>query len=117
MKISYTKYGDYYLPDLTVPNKEYNIGRFGMMRLRYIKAHRSCFYTSLKLSGKLMDYIQESDNSAQQMYDDIISKFRKSIDSTCTDQMEWVRRMNFARHYAEELVLAEYVYPEGVERE
>lgn len=50
-------------------------------------------------------------------YDDIISKFRKSIDSTRTDQMEWVRRMNFARHYAEELVLAEYVYPEGVERE
>lgn len=93
MKISYTKYGDYYLPDLTVPNKEYNIGRFGMMRLRYIKAHRSCFYTSLKLSGKLMDYIQETDNSAQQMYDDIISKFRKSIGSTCTDQMEWVRRM------------------------
>ena len=43
MKISYTKYGDYYLPDLTVPNKEYNIGRFGMMRLRYIKARRSCF--------------------------------------------------------------------------
>ena len=50
-------------------------------------------------------------------YDDIISKFRKSIDSTCADQMEWVQRMNFARHYAEELVLAEYVYPEGVERE
>ena len=50
-------------------------------------------------------------------YDDIISKFRKSIGSTCTDQMEWVRRMNFARHYVEELVLAEYVYPEGVERE
>lgn len=117
MKISYTKYGDYYLPDLTVTNKEYSIGRFGMMRLRYIKAHRSCFYTSLKLSGKLMDYIQETDNSAQQMYDDIISKFRKSIGSTCTNQMEWVRRMNFARHYAEELVLAEYVYPEGVERE
>ena len=117
MKISYTKYGDYYLPDLTVPNKEYSIGRFGMMRLRYIKAHRSCFYTSLKLSGKLMDYIQEIDDSARQMYDDIISKFRKSIDSTCTDQMEWVRRMNFARHYAEELVLAEYVYPEGVEQE
>ena len=74
MKISYTKYGDYYLPDLTVPNKEYNIGRFGMMRLRYIKAHRSCFYTSLKLSGKLMDYIQETDNSAQQMYHKQIQK-------------------------------------------
>ena len=117
MKISYTKYGDYYLPDLTVPNKEYSIGRFGMMRLRYIKAHRSCFYTSLKLSGKLMDYIQEIDDSARQMYDDIISKFRKSIDSTCTDQMEWARRMNFARHYAEELVLAEYVCPKGVEEE
>ena len=40
MKISYTKYGDYYLPDLTVPNKKYNIGRFGMMHLKYIKQHR-----------------------------------------------------------------------------
>ena len=83
MKISYTKYGDYYLPDLTAPNKEYNIGRFGMMRLRYIKAHRSCFYTSLKLSGKLMDYIQETDNSAQQMYDDIMTFFARGTAEIC----------------------------------
>ena len=115
MKISYTKYGDYYLPDLTVANKDYHIGRFGMMHLRYIKTRRSCFYTRLKISDKLMDYIQAVDNGAQEMYDDIISKFRKNIDSTCTDQMEWVRRMNFARHHAEELVLAEYVYRNGDE--
>lgn len=116
MKISYTKYGDYYLPDLTVPNKKYNIGRFGMMHLKYIKQHRPGFYTSMKITGKLMDYIQEIDSSAQEMYDDIISKFRRSITSTCTDQMEWVRRMNYAKHYAEELVLAEFVYSKGDER-
>ena len=57
MKISYTKYGDYYLPDLIVPNKKYNIGRFGMMHLKYIKQHRPGFYTSMKITGKLMDYI------------------------------------------------------------
>lgn len=50
------------------------------------------------------------------MYDDIISKFRRSITSTCADQMEWVQRMNFAKHYAEELVLAEFVYPKGDEQ-
>lgn len=63
MKISYTKYGDYYLPDLIVPNKKYNIGRFGMMHLKYIKQHRRGFYTSMKITGKLMDYIQEIDSS------------------------------------------------------
>ena len=83
MKISYTKYGDYYLPDLIVPDKKYNIGRFGMMHLKYIKQNRTGFYTSMKITGKLMDYIQEIDRSAQEMYDDIISKFRRSITSTC----------------------------------
>ena len=78
MKISYTKYGDYYLPDLTVPNKKYNIGRFGMMHLKYIKQYRPGFYTSMKITGKLMDYIQEIDSSAQEMYDDIMRIKRRS---------------------------------------
>ena len=114
MKISYTKYGDYYLPDLIVPDKKYNIGRFGMMHLKYIKQYRPGFYTSMKITGKLMDYIQEIDSSAQEMYDDIISKFRRSITSTCTDQMEWVRRMNNIHNRAEEIVLHELVYEESV---
>ena len=67
MKISYTKYGDYYLPDLTVPNKKCNIGRFGMMHLKYIKQYRPGFYTSMKITGKKMDYIQEIDSRAQDM--------------------------------------------------
>ena len=38
MNISYTKKGDYLLPNLKLENKkECNIGKYGLLRLEYIK--------------------------------------------------------------------------------
>lgn len=52
MEITYTKHGDYYLPDLTLPKEEpATYGRFGRMRLKYLKEHRRGTYTSLLTSG------------------------------------------------------------------
>ena len=40
MEITYSKYGDYYLPNLVLPEEEpATYGRFGRMRLKYLK-HR-----------------------------------------------------------------------------
>ena len=52
MKITYTKYDDYYLPDLLMPTEEtVTYGRFGRMRLKYLKEHRRATYINLKTSG------------------------------------------------------------------
>ena len=32
MEIDYVKVGDYYIPALTVPDKRYNIDKYGMLR-------------------------------------------------------------------------------------
>lgn len=41
MEITYSKYRDYYLPDLAVSQEEpATYGRFGRMQLKYLKEHR-----------------------------------------------------------------------------
>ena len=51
MEITYNKYGDYYLPNLVVSTEGPTYGRFGRMRLKYLKEHRRATYTNLKTSG------------------------------------------------------------------
>lgn len=60
MEITYTKHGDYYLSDLTLPEEEpATYGRFGRMRLQYLKEHRRGTYTSLLTSGQLTHHLNE----------------------------------------------------------
>ena len=62
MEITYTKHGDYYLPDLALPEEEpATYGRFGRMRLKYLKVHRRGTYTSLLTSGQLIQHLNEID--------------------------------------------------------
>ena len=46
MNITYTKHGDYYLPDLTLPEQDFSIGKYGQLRLDFINKHRKGFYTN-----------------------------------------------------------------------
>ena len=56
--ISYTLQGDYYLPDIALPNEEQQpVGLWGQRHLRYIKQHRKVLYTNLLTSGKLNSYL------------------------------------------------------------
>ena len=40
MEISYSKVGDYLIPNLILPEEEQSIGKYGRMRLRYLKHHK-----------------------------------------------------------------------------
>ena len=68
MEITYSKYRDYYLPDLAVSQKEpATYGRFGRMRLKYLKEHRRAAYINLKTSGQLTHHLNEIDREANEM--------------------------------------------------
>ena len=59
MEITYSKHGDYYLPDLVLSEEEpATYGRFGRMRLKYLKEHRRATYINLKTSGDLTNAIK-----------------------------------------------------------
>ena len=115
MELTYTKVGDYYIPDLALDDDaEYEIGVYGQMRERFLKEHHSGTYTSLILTEKLWKHLAETDAACRERMDALISAMAKQECVTetlkATDQMEWVCRMNNIRNRAKEIVLQELVY-------
>ena len=114
MEINYTKCGDVYLPDLIIEDDAKAIGKYGRMRERYLKEHRSAHYSSMLLSGKLFRHLAETDQACEDRMELIIRQMKEQEGVTeklkASNQMEWVRRMNSIRNRAEEIVLHELVY-------
>ena len=116
--IEYVRNGDYYIPNLTVPdNKVYNIGKYGRMHAKFIKENRPCFYTARMIDGTWLDYLEKVDNSAKEMVDilieDLVSKEGITENLKTSDQFAWISAMEQIRHTAEEFVLKEVVYAKG----
>ena len=112
---SYTKVGDYLLPNLVLDATERRrIGKYGRLRKRYLKEHRRALYTNLLLTGKLDQHLTEIDEACEDRMELIARQMAKREGVTealkAADQMEWVRRMNSIRNRAEEIVLHELVY-------
>lgn len=110
MEITYSKYGEYYLPDLTVSQKEpATYGRFGRMQLKYLKEHRRAAYINLKTSGQLTHHLNEIDREANEMLRLVIEQMAQAQGITeqlkAEDQITWVGAMNNIRSAAEEVVL------------
>ena len=112
--IEYVRNGDYYIPNLTVPDeKVYKIGKYGRMHAKFIKENRPCFYSMKMLNGTWLAYLEEVDTSAKEMVDKLIKDMAVKQGITeelkAKDQMAWVGAMNNIRHSAEEFVLKDLV--------
>lgn len=108
MEITYSKYGEYYLPDLLVSWEGPTYGRFGRMRLKYLKAHRRVTYINLKTSGQLTHHLNEIDREANEMLRLLIEQMAQAQGITeqlkTEDQITWVGAMNNIRSAAEEVI-------------
>ena len=113
---TYRQEGDYLLPNLSLPpdTPEYQTGKYGRMRKRYLKEHRRALYTSLLLSGKLDQHLAEIDQTCDERIERIIADMANAEGMTealkAADQMGWIGRMNSIRNRAEEMILSELVY-------
>ena len=114
MEITYSKYGNYYLPDLVLSGEEpTTYGRFGRMWLKYLKEHRRGTYTTLKTSGQLTHHLNEIDREANQMLRLLIEQMAQAQGITeqlkAEDQVAWVGAVNCIRSAVEEIVLNELI--------
>ena len=65
MNISYTRIGNYLLPDLKLEDKErFNIGKYGLLKLEYLKNNKRGLYTELLMKDKLNEYLYDIDITA-----------------------------------------------------
>lgn len=110
---SYIRVGDYLFPDLIIAD-DTTLGKWGLLRKQYLKEHRPALYSSMLLTGKLDQHLEEIDHACQERMDLIVVQLQASEGITeslkASNQMEWVRRVNSARCRAEEIVLHELVY-------
>ena len=107
--------GDYYIPCFTLPEVETKeIGIWGMRHLDYLKSRRKSTYNRLQTEGKLNFYLFEINAQAQEMFDNLIVRYKKTDGITeelkATDQMEWVCRMNNIKQCVTEIINNELIY-------
>ena len=114
MEIAYVKCGDYYIPDLTLPEELRPMGKWGRMHREYLKATHPITYTNLILSGKLWTYLADPNEQAQLRLDTLVSQMKAAEGITealkASDPMQWVQRMNSIRDRAEEILREELIY-------
>ena len=112
--IEYILAGDYYIPDLKLPNEERPIGKYGQMHREHLKEHNPMRFNDLVLVGQLWTYLADLNEQAQDRLSLIVEQIKVAEGVTeelkATDQMAWIRAMNSIHNRAEEIVLEEIVY-------
>ena len=112
--LSYTLHGDYYLPDLAVNEEEPTYGKYGTLRRRFLKEHRSAQYQYLLMMGELIVHLNRVDQEAREQVESLMKQMAEKQGVTeqvkMQDQMKWVGLMNGIKACAEEIVLKESVY-------
>ena len=113
---TYTRVGDYYLPNLKLPEeeKQANIGAWGMRHKRFLKENHRVLYANLITSGKLVTYLDDIERQATTMFLRLVKELAEKENVTeelkATDQMLWVQKMNNIRNRATEIVNADIIY-------
>ena len=112
---TYTQQGDYFLPNLALPEEEQKpIGIWGQRHRRFLKENHRVLYMNLLTSGKLNRHLAEIDEQAEEMFFRLVKQLAEKEGITenlkAENQMAWVGRMNNIRNSAMELVNAELIY-------
>ena len=114
--LGYLQTGDYFIPDLKLPQENRSIGKYGRMHRDYLQEHNPIRFDDLVLEGKLWTYLADLNEQAQDRLQLIIRQMQEaeSVNDELKEnnQMAWVQAMNSIHNRAEEIVLHELVYGE-----
>ena len=112
---TYTKVGDYYIPNIAVPDtKEYIIGKYGRLHKKFLKENYPAYYSALLMTGKLLEHLEKIDCKARNELDRLIPILAEQQGVTeqlkADKPMRWVGLMNNIKAQIEEKIYAEIVY-------
>ena len=112
--MQYIRVGDYYIPDLELPQETRPIGKWGRMHRDYLREHKPIQYNCLLLSGKLWTYLADLNEQAQDRLERIIDQMKAADGITealkASDPMAWVGAMNNIRFRSEAIIREELIF-------
>lgn len=112
--ISYIAVGDYFIPDLKLPEEKRTIGRWGRMHREYLQEYRPIIFNQLALSCKLWTYLADLNEQAEARLETVIAQMQEDEGITeavkAADLLYWTACMNSIRARAEEIIKAELIF-------
>ena len=110
--LSYTQTGDYLLPNLTLHQPKTPLGKYGRMRLSFLRQQRPVLYNTMLLNGSLYPHLMEVEQTAEIRMQQTMTQLLKQNPAPDKEQsqMAWVQHMNSLKAQTEELVLTELIY-------
>ena len=118
VEITYHKEGYFFVPDLYLEKGDYEndyiIGKYGHLRLEYLKNHKKAEYTIMFMNKNLRKHIVETDKQAKSRFELLMKQIleKNPIDENLknTDPLKWIGLMNNYKHSVEEIILKELIY-------
>ena len=118
VEITYHKEGDFFVPDLYLEKEDYEndyiIGKYGHLRLEYIKQHKKAEYIIMFMNKTLRKHIVETDKQAKRKFEILMKQMlgKNPIDEELknTNSLEWTGLMNNYKYSAEEIILKQLIY-------
>ena len=110
--VTYSTVGDYQLPNLTLPQQEKALGKYGRLRRTYLMEHRPVLYNSMLLSGTLHPHLLEVEQTAESRMQQMMAELLKQnpAPDKAQNQLMWVQHMNSLKAQVEEVILMELIY-------
>ena len=117
MKVTYTKKGDFLLPNLYLEKGENygRLGRYGILRLHFIAQNKQELYETLLMTNKLPHHLLLVSDSCENYYEELMGNYIKNDERLSEknkelNPLEWTKLMNNYKNMAEEIVLNEYIF-------
>ena len=113
-EIPYKQVGDYFVLDLKLPQQDIKpLGKFGRMRLKYLRENSPYLYNTHLLNGTLNKHCAETEAKAEARLAELIEAMTQSECVTETlkaeDPPKWVGLMNNIKASAEEIIINELI--------
>ena len=117
VEITYHKEGDYLMPDLYLEEnykKDYHIGKYGHLRLEYLKSNKKAEYSIMLLDSTLRKHIVDTDIQAKERLEILMKQMleKNPINESLkdTDPLKWTGQMNNYKHSIEEIIYKEIIF-------
>ena len=77
---TYVRCGDYFIPNLTLPEEEESrfVGAWGQRHLQYLREYRRTVYLDLLMSGRLNSYLADTEEQAQERFERIVEQMKQA---------------------------------------